>query len=186
MDEEEAVGKIVRAIREMKPQVIFTFGPDGVYGHPDHVTIGQFATKAFRLAGDPVAYSEQIQNGLEPWAPLKLYYVAPPRERYQRMGEYASQLLPDTTWIDRDWTNFGVPEEQITTCVNVGRFIDTKLAAIAAHQTQIMPSHPYSFLPKHILEQFFSEECYVLAESRIGDLKGRENDLFQGVVGVAP
>lgn len=186
VDEQEAVGKIVRAMREIKPQVVFTFGPDGVYGHPDHVAVNRFATNAFHSAGNPHAYPEQIQNGLQPWSPLKLYYVAPPRERFQRMGEYASQLLPDTTWVDRDWTSFGVPEKQITTCVNVGRYIDTKLAAIAAHQTQVMPNHPYAFLPKNILKQFFGEECYVLAESLVGNPNGRESDLFQGIVEIIP
>ncbi len=184
VDDGEAVEKIVRAMRELQPQVVFTFGPEGVYGHPDHMTISRWATTAFDLAGDPSAYPEHIQGGLQPWSPLKLYYVAPPRERFQRMGQLAAQLLPDTTWVDRDWDSFGVPEAMITTCVDVGRFIDTKLAAIAAHQTQVMPNHPYAFLSKDALEEFFHEECYVLAESRVGAANGRERDLFRGVAGV--
>lgn len=181
VNEQEAVGKIIRTMRELKPQVVFTFGPEGVYGHPDHVAIGRWATSAFRSAGDPSIYPEQLRDGLQPWSPLKLYYAAPPRERFQRMGEYATQFLPDTTWVDRDWTSFGVPEARITTCIDVGRYVDTKLAAIAAHQTQVMPNHPYSFLPRDILEQFFREECYVLAESQVGMPNGREADLFRGI-----
>ena len=183
IDQQECEGKMVRAIRELRPQVIITFGPEGVYGHPDHVAVSRMATSAFHSAGDPSAFPEQIEEGLKPWIALKLYYVAPPRERFQRMGEYAAQLLPDTTWIDRDWTSFGVPEERITTCVDVGRYIDTKLAAISAHQTQVMPNHPYSFLPRDAVREFFREECYVLAESRVGRPQGREADLFRGIVG---
>lgn len=186
VDEHEAVGKIVRAMREMRPQVIFTFGPEGVYGHPDHVAMSRMATSAFRSAGNPAAYPEQLQEGLQPWSPLKLYYVAPPRERFQKMGEFASQLLPDTTWVDRDWTSFGVPEDRITTCVDVGRYIDTKLAAIGAHQTQVMPNHPFSLLPRDVLREFFREECYVLAESCVGVANGREDDLFRGIAQVIP
>ncbi len=181
VESQEAVGKIVRAIREVRPQVIFTFGPEGVYGHPDHIAISGWATTAFRSAGDASSFPEHLQEGLAPWSPLKLYYVAPPRERFQRMGEMAARLVPHTTWADRDWSSFGVPESRITTRVDVRAFDDAKLSAIAAHQTQIQPNHPYAMLPRDALQEFFNEECYVLAESRVGQLQGRENDLFRGV-----
>jgi len=185
VDQGECIGKIVKAIRELKPQVIITFGPDGVYGHPDHVAISQMATEAFRLSGDSSAYVDQLRAGLRPWASLKLYYVAPPRERFRRMGELAARMLPHSTWGDRDWESFGVPEADVTTCVHVGRYVDTKLAAIAAHQTQLPANHPYSLLPRDLLREFFQEECYVLAESRVGPPQGREVDLFERI-GEAP
>lgn len=178
IDQRECVGKMVRSIREMRPQVILTFGPDGVYGHPDHVAVSQMATDAFRLAGDNAAYPEQFGDGLRPWTPLKLYYVAPPRERFRRMGELVAQMLPHATWQGPDWASFGVPEEGITTCVDVGRYVDTKLAAIAAHQTQLPADHPFAMLPRDLQREFFREECYVLAESRVSPPEGRETDLF--------
>lgn len=181
VDQREAEEKVVRALRELKPHVVFTFGPEGVYGHPDHVAVSRIATAAFHSAGDPSAFPEQLESGLEPWSPLKLYYVAPPRERFQRMGEMAARLVPHTTWAERDWSSFGVPEKRITTCVDVGRYTDTKLAAIAAHQTQIQPNHPYSLLPRDILQELLREECYVLVESRVGPPDGRETDLFRGI-----
>lgn len=184
IDQQECTGKMVRAIRELKPQVIFTFGPEGVYGHPDHVVVSQMATDAFHAAGDRSAFPEQLLNeGLEPWTPLKLYYVAPSRERFRRMGELAARLVPHTTWQDRDWADFGVPEERITTFVDTGRYVDTKLAAIASHQTQIPQNHPFSLLPRDVLREFFREESYVLAESRVGPPEGKETDLFRGVGG---
>ena len=33
-------------IERIKPQVIVTFSPDGGYGHPDHIAIGQFTLAA--------------------------------------------------------------------------------------------------------------------------------------------
>ncbi len=181
IDQEECTRRMVRAIRELKPQVIFTFGPEGVYGHPDHIAVSQMATDAFHLAGDSSAFPEHFREGLKPWIPLKLYYVAPPRERFKRMGERVAQLVPHTAWDSRDWDTFGVPEANITTCVEVGRYVDTKLAAIAAHQTQIPEDHPFGLLPRDVLRQFFGEECYVLAESRVGPPQGRETDLFTRV-----
>ncbi len=181
IDQREGEGKMVRAIRELRPHVIITFGPEGVYGHPDHVAVSQMATAAFHSAGSATAFQEHFWEGLARWSPQKLYYVAPPRERFQRMGERAAQLMPEITWSERDWESFGVPEERITTCVEVSRYVDTKLAAIAAHQTQIAPNNPFAVLPRDVLAEFLGEECYVLAESRVGRAEGRETELFRGV-----
>ncbi len=181
IDQQECTGKMVRAIRELQPQVIFTFGPDGVYGHPDHVAVSGMATAAFKSAGDPAAFPEQLAEGLQPWSPLKLYYHGAVRERFQRMGEWAAQFMPDATWSTWDWQNFGVPESRITTCLDVGAHVDTKLEAIAAHQTQIQPNDPFAVLPQDLLKEFLREECYVLAESQVGPAEGRESDLFRGV-----
>src|SRR5215216_5369075 len=38
-DNEIFVGELTRAIREFRPTAVFTFGPDGGYGHPDHIAI---------------------------------------------------------------------------------------------------------------------------------------------------
>src|SRR5436305_13450344 len=43
---QEAIAKIVGHLRRVKPQVVLTFGPDGCYGHPDHIAISQFTTIA--------------------------------------------------------------------------------------------------------------------------------------------
>src|SRR5262249_22162753 len=40
----EVVGAIAAHVRHVRPDVVITFGPDGAYGHPDHVAISQFAT----------------------------------------------------------------------------------------------------------------------------------------------
>src|SRR3954471_15153244 len=47
-----AIEAIVRHIRRIQPDVILTFGPDGAYGHPDHIAISQFTTAAIVCAAD--------------------------------------------------------------------------------------------------------------------------------------
>src|SRR5215470_9416045 len=42
----EVVARIVQHLRRVQPEVVVTFGPDGAYGHPDHVAISQFTTAA--------------------------------------------------------------------------------------------------------------------------------------------
>jgi len=71
-DHAEAIGKIVTHIRRIQPQVIVTFPPDGNYGHPDHIAIGQFASAAIICAADST-YPD-FEN-LPPHRVSKLYYM---------------------------------------------------------------------------------------------------------------
>src|SRR5258706_2047804 len=52
LDAATAIAAIVRHIRRVRPHVIVTFGPDGAYGHPDHIAISQFTTAAVVCASD--------------------------------------------------------------------------------------------------------------------------------------
>ena len=47
------VEEVTEVIREFRPDVVITFGPDGGYGHPDHVTISAVTTAACRRAAGP-------------------------------------------------------------------------------------------------------------------------------------
>jgi LmbE family N-acetylglucosaminyl deacetylase len=49
-DPEHLVKQILDVVNELGPQVLLTFGPDGLSGHPDHVAIGRCATEAYRRA----------------------------------------------------------------------------------------------------------------------------------------
>lgn len=70
--EEEALRRMVRKIRETRPDVIITHhGPTGGHGH--HQAIGKVLQDAFDLAADPKVFPEQIAEGLEPWQPARLY-----------------------------------------------------------------------------------------------------------------
>src|ERR1041385_740119 len=42
----DAIDRIAREIRRVRPDVVVTFGPDGTYGHPDHIAISQIAAGA--------------------------------------------------------------------------------------------------------------------------------------------
>jgi LmbE family N-acetylglucosaminyl deacetylase len=71
----QAVGDIVLRIRQIRPQVMLTFGPDGgLTGHIDHAMAGTFATIAFEWAGRLDRYPEQLEQGVAPHRVQKLYY----------------------------------------------------------------------------------------------------------------
>src|SRR6478752_868792 len=51
-DQAEAVGRLVRVIRELKPRVMVTEPVGGGYEHPDHVRCHSISVDAFRAASD--------------------------------------------------------------------------------------------------------------------------------------
>ena len=72
--QEESLRRMVRKIRELRPDVIITHhGPQGGHGH--HQAIGKTLEDAFDVAADPEAFPEQIAEGLQPWQPTRLYLI---------------------------------------------------------------------------------------------------------------
>jgi LmbE family N-acetylglucosaminyl deacetylase len=73
-DHQAVLGDVVRVIRTFRPDVIVTrFAPvaqPGNHGH--HNASAYLAVEAFKLAGDPKAYPEQIAEGLAPWQPTRI------------------------------------------------------------------------------------------------------------------
>jgi LmbE family N-acetylglucosaminyl deacetylase len=75
---ERVLADVVRVVRTVRPLVVtsvFVGGPTD--GHGNHQTAGAMAQEVFRAAGDPKAFPEQIQQGLRPWSPVKVYARAP-------------------------------------------------------------------------------------------------------------
>jgi LmbE family N-acetylglucosaminyl deacetylase len=69
----EILGDIVRVIRTFRPLVIITMNPTGTGGGQHHQASALLAAEAFRLAGDPNQYPEQIEEGLLPWRTFRLF-----------------------------------------------------------------------------------------------------------------
>lgn len=72
----EVLGDVVRVIRRFRPDVIVTRFPvpPGSGGHGHHTASAMLALEAFKLAGDPKAYPEQLRDGLEPWQPKRIVW----------------------------------------------------------------------------------------------------------------
>jgi LmbE family N-acetylglucosaminyl deacetylase len=85
--------ELTAAIRTFRPTAVFTFGPDGGYGHPDHVAISEAATRAWGSAADESRFPEQISAGLRPHATDSLYYAYFPRHRRRLLDRMAHWLV---------------------------------------------------------------------------------------------
>ena len=174
-DLEEAVGRLVAAIRRERPQVIVTYADDQEgYPHPDHLRVHEITLPAFDAAGDPDAYP-----GLgPPWQPLKLYYVAWSRARMLAMHEKFLELGLQSPF-DEKWFDRPDHDHRITTRLDVSDHNDVRRAALLAHETQIDPESPFWFgLPPDVVAYRYDD--YILARSLV-DSPLPEDDLFAGV-----
>jgi mycothiol S-conjugate amidase len=175
---DEAVGRLVAVIRRERPHVVITYGDDqSGYPHPDHLRVHDITIPAFERAGDPDAYPDLG----EPWQPLKLYYSAWSRRRFElthaRLLELGLESPYDEKWFERP-----SQDDRITTSVDIAGFTDVRLDALLAHETQIDPQSPFWFaLPREEQARIHPYEDYVLARSLV-DTQAPENDLFSGVV----
>ncbi|MET9254214.1 N-acetyl-1-D-myo-inositol-2-amino-2-deoxy-alpha-D-glucopyranoside deacetylase [Streptomyces sp. NPDC003717] len=173
-DLDEAAALLVAVIREVRPQVLVTYDPEGGYGHPDHIQAHRIAMRAADLAaeaGCPVA---------------KVYWNRVPRPAAERaFAQLRADLpgLPFTEAAEVGDVPGVVPEERITTEI---RGADTpyaaaKAAAMRAHATQITVAEPYFVLSNERAQPLFTTEYYELVRGERGPGEGRESDLFAGV-----
>ncbi len=175
----EATGRLVQLMRETRPQVVTCYNEYGGYGHPDHIQVNRVTVAAFHAAGDPARYPE---FGLAPWQPQKLYYTSYPRS-YILMRYEVMRDMGDDTPLDRPDFNpnrVGTPDEQITTRVDVGPYMQRKTAALRCHRTQVPPDWWYFRIPLEVLRDKFNEEMFIRVVSHV-PTEASEADLFAGL-----
>ncbi|WP_417591825.1 PIG-L family deacetylase [Owenweeksia hongkongensis] len=74
--EEEILSDVVWVIRTYRPDVIITrFPPDSRGGHGHHTASAMLGIEAFKIAGDPKSFPEQLEF-VEPWQPKRIYWNA--------------------------------------------------------------------------------------------------------------
>ncbi len=97
VEEHELTGAVVKIIRAFRPDVVITFGPDGAYGHPDHIAIGAATTRAFEQAGSSRHFPEQLATGRRPHRPAQLYHSHFPHSRLLLRDRLAQWLATSST-----------------------------------------------------------------------------------------
>jgi mycothiol conjugate amidase Mca len=192
-DIDEAARRLVRIVRESRPQVIVGYNHFGGYGHPDHIRAAELAVLAFERAGDPHRYPEQIAEGLEPWQPLKRYEIVMDLGRRQEIADLMAQrgvrtwMTPELGETDDQRREREAFLERMraaqgprTTSVDVSEQVERKLDALRAHVTQIRPTDFFLALTPEEWRRYSPTEDFTLAESRI-PVRIPEDDLFAGV-----
>ncbi len=141
VDEEEAVARVMGIVREVRPQVLLTWPPDGLSGHPDHMVVSRWATLAFEQSGT---------LGLA--APAALYYLAVPHSVAEALG--LAQL-------------HAIADDDVTLAIDVMDVWAQKMAAIRCHRTQAAGS-PILEAPEARQRLFLGREHFRRAAARAG------------------
>jgi LmbE family N-acetylglucosaminyl deacetylase len=176
-DPTRVVGQLVTIMREARPEIVITHDPTGGYGHPDHTTMCQHATTAFRLAGDASAYPEHLSEAQPPWTPRLLYYVCFPRSVFRRMWQSMLDLGVTPPFASKEIDVLGTPDDEVTTVLDVGPFVDTKIASLNCHRTQIDPNGPFSQLPEDTTRDIMRTEYYTLVLPAAAGLEAAWKDV---------
>jgi N-acetyl-1-D-myo-inositol-2-amino-2-deoxy-alpha-D-glucopyranoside deacetylase len=170
-DLDEAAQHLVDVFREVRPQVLVTYDTNGSYGHPDHIQSHRVAMRAVELAG--------------PDAPTKVYWTAIPRSVMQTGLEAFAQTennpFDGVTSVDE--IPMAVPDERIAARIDARDFASAKMAAVAAHATQIPTDSWLYNLAEGGGRDFLGIEYYelVIGERGPGGPDGLETDLFAGL-----
>ena len=175
---QEVAAKITTLIRQIRPQVILTFDPQGGYHHPDHIAVHRATVEAFYAAGDPNRYP----NGLPPFRPHKLYYHVLSR-RYLRL---VVLMLPIFGIDPRRWgRNADIDLVEITSRsfpiharIDIRSATEIKSKAAACHKSQSGP--PTTGFLSWLTRLTAGHEAFMRAHPPAP--KGLlERDLFEGI-----
>lgn len=167
-DFEHLVGRIVEPIRMHRPEVILTFGPDGITGDSDHVVLSRAVGVAYDRAAQPLAYEDDLEEDQVAWRAAKLYHLTMPAERVR-------EVLGDRTPDD-----FGAAAEP-TLAVELGDFARLKLAAISRHVSQTGSAGPFHDWDPAARDDYLATEYYRLASSALPASSGPESGIFDGL-----
>jgi LmbE family N-acetylglucosaminyl deacetylase len=162
---EEAAARLATLIERYRPDVVVTYDENGFYGHPDHIQAHRITMAAVAATGTTA----------------KVYWTTVPRARMAEFGRMAREqgLIPADAPGPEDMPDIGVPDDEVTTWVDVRAYAERKHAAMAAHASQ---SDNILFLqmPPEVFSAVMGVETFL----RVRDSTGAplpEDDLFAGL-----
>jgi len=134
---EDLVAAYAEILFDALPDVVVTFGPDGVTGHEDHVAVGATATEAFHVA------RTRSSRGFR-----RLLYTVLSQERLAALNEALRARGMDAMDPTQPFTPRGVPERTVGVTVDCSEAYERKLEALRCHRTQgELEDVPYDLWP---------------------------------------
>lgn len=171
-DLDTAAQLLVKVIHEIKPHVVITYDEIGGYGHPDHIQAHRVTMRAVELA--------------DQWKVQKVYWNTMPKtvlaEGIEKMKELGSDFFGAESVDDLP---FAKDDKFVTTLIDGANYVQHKLDAMKAHETQISTDGPFFALSNNLGLQIWGDEYYTLVQGYKAEPlneQGRETDLFAGVI----
>jgi LmbE family N-acetylglucosaminyl deacetylase len=144
---DEVTKRLVLLLWAERPDTVVTYGPDGTYGHPDHLK----AHEATMAALDVLRR--------EGWCPARTLWPAVPRSAVEELGGRAHQAMRAV----------GTPDDEITVRVDMRPVLARKQAAVAAHLSQ-NPPDLMTALTGQVLEAMGGFEHFVEVQPSSGPI----------------
>ena len=164
---EALVAEVRDLLEAAAPEVVVTFGPDGITGHDDHVAIGEVATAAF----------EAVRTTASGSAFSRLLHSAIPQTALDRLNELLRERGLEPMDPTQPFMPRGVPDIAIGARVDVSSAYERKLEAILCHKTQAeLEDVPYDLWP-----EMLSTESFVVAWPQRRPRDPVLADLFEGL-----
>jgi LmbE family N-acetylglucosaminyl deacetylase len=144
-DIDKAARRLAAVLVEENAEVLTIYDEHGTYGHPDHIQVHRVGVRAAQLAGTPYVFEATLNRDRLARLP---HNPTSPRDVPPR---------PDVDGID---DSIGLPENDLTTAIDVSDVLDIKRAAIAAHASQVAEGSFFLELPPTAFHLAFGTEWY--------------------------
>ena len=175
-DPVEAARKIARIIREVVPQVVISFSPDGAYGHPDHIAISQISASACLRAADP---KESEPASPAPHAVQKFYYFVNTQQLLKSYTAIFGNIEMEIDQVPRSMVAW--PDWACTTVIDGSEYWQTALQAVNCHRSQVAIYGDLNSLPVESSVELWGKRSYYRMFSLVNGGRKVESDLFEGI-----
>ena len=170
-DLDSAAQLLVDIIEEVKPHILITYDEIGGYGHPDHIKAHLVAMRASELSQ---------------WQIQKIYWNTMPKSVIAAGIAAMKAIGSDFFGTDNvEDIPFAKDDSFVTTLIDGNEFVEAKMAAMKAHETQIALDGPFFALSNNLGLQIWGHEFYTLVKgvkTAPFDIEGRESDLTSGIL----
>ena len=157
---------IASHIRRIQPHIVITFGPEGAYGHPDHIAVSQVTTAAIVRAADR-------------WQVAKLYYMAWSTATWRAYEAALKKLTSTVDGIERQV--IPAPDWSITTRIDTSQVWPSVWRAVQCHRTQMSVYRNLADLPPDDHRALWGRQEFYRAFSVVNGGRASESDLFEGL-----
>jgi LmbE family N-acetylglucosaminyl deacetylase len=168
--------RLAAEIRFVRPEVIVTFGPDGAYGHPDHIAISNLTTSAVLAAADPTFTTPP---GPEPFRVSKVYHriwTSAEMSLFESLFGQIGITIDGVTRGAIDW-----PEWAIAARLDTADYWWEVQTAALSHRSQIPASSLLAGLGSQDLRALWGTQHFARALCMVPIGPGIEDDLFAGI-----
>ncbi len=181
-DLDEAAGLLADVLREVRPQVLVTYDPQGGYGHPDHVMAHRVAMRAVELAEHDGAHPAWHVQAVH-WVQVARSWAAAERRAVLAAaadGRLPAPMVPPDA--DEAFPPAVVPDDELDVVVEAPERMQDVVAALGCHATQVRVDPPWFALSNDVAHRLSGREGFRRVSGPRAATPGQvADDLFAGL-----